>query len=122
MTATITDANANETSDPTVDIDAANDADQSEKTSAKTSGSSAVRARTGVYRSGFCGSTSVNGVSIPNPQTLHRMCSLGATLCTCECHGGVEVWEGREQLFADAAAGRINEARERANKRSKRKK
>lgn len=62
--------------------------------------------RPGTYRSGFCGTTVVNGAHITHPETLHRRCSGQNGLCSCACHQGVSVWENAEQMFADAKAGR----------------
>ena len=119
MTATLDDTNQSATAEQG-DTQAAEIDHGAAEAKATASTGTMQRPRTGAYRSGFCGSTSINGVSVTNPERLHRMCR-GGSPCSCPCHQGVEVWEGRDELFADAAAGRINEARKRAAKGLKRK-
>jgi hypothetical protein len=59
------------------------------------------------YRTGFCGGSVINGVWVTHAAELHRLCtrSSGEGGCSCECHRGVEVWEGRDELGRAAANG-----------------
>lgn len=65
-----------------------------------------LRPRTGSYRTGACGGSLVNGVFITHSERLHRLCNGASGLCSCPCHHGVAVWEGAQQMFSDAVAGR----------------
>lgn len=73
----------------------------------ESSGTPRTRAVRNGYTTGFCGGTPINGAFITNTERFHRMCTqAGDTgMCTCPCHRGIEVWEGRAQLWADAIAG-----------------